>query len=402
MENETAVVPRYPFGKEHRLELEPEIAAIRAEGKLVRVEMPVGGEVWLATRYDDIRTVLADPRFSRALANEPGRPSLSSESLPAGSISALDAPDHTRVKRVAAGAFTARRIRDLADRTGEVTAGLLDDLRAAGGPADFIATVSRPLPRIMICEMLGVPAGERAYFERLLSDLRSWQAPLDALADRRSAIERFIGELIEEKRREPGDDLLSVYAEAAAQGRLSDDELLNLGVALLAGGTGTPTDFLTGAVYVLLTRPDKYRALCEDRTLIPAAVEELLRYIPIGTAGGKVRVATEDVELGGVTVRAGEAVLPAMGSGNHDERVFENPGELDFGRGKNPHLGFGHGAHHCVGAQLARLEMRVTIEALVERFPDLRLAVRPEELDWLTGEVVRGLRALPVTWGATE
>ncbi|MBC3840285.1 cytochrome P450 [Streptacidiphilus sp. 4-A2] len=293
-------------------------------------------------------------------------------------------------------------MRELAERTGEVVTGLLDGLQATGGPADFIATVSRPLPRIMICEMLGIPVEDRPRFEQLLSDLRSWQAPPDVLADPRSAIERFIADLIEEKRRNPGDDLLSVYAEAGAQGRLSDDELLNLGVAILAGGTGTPTDFLTGAVYVLLSHPDKYQALVADHELIPAAVEELLRFIPIGTAGGKVRVATEDVELGGVTVKAGESVLPAMGSGNRDELVFENPDQLDFGRERNPHLGLGHGAHHCVGAQLVRLEMKVTIEALVSRFPDLRIAVEPDELTWMTGQVVRGLETLPVTWGGTE
>jgi cytochrome P450 len=179
--------------------------------------------------------------------------------------------------------------------------------------------------------------------------------------------------------------------------RLSLAELTNLVVALLVGGKGSPSVFLTSAVYVLLTKPTQLDLLRREPDRIPAAVEELLRYIPIGVAGGFVRVSLEDVDVDGVLVRAGEAVVPAMISANHDAAIFAEPAVLDVTRQNNPHLGFGHGAHHCIGAPLARLQAQVALATLLRRFPDLRLADDAESY-WKEGVVVRGLNRLDVRW----
>jgi cytochrome P450 len=196
------------------------------------------------------------------------------------------------------------------------------------------------------------------------------------------------------------EDLLGAMVRARDENndRLSERELIELAAGLLAAGHETTVTQIPNFVYVLLTNPDRWAQLRDKPELVPAAVEELMRYVPLGTAAAFARYATEDVEVGGVLVRAGEPVLGSIGSANRDDRVFERPDEIDFAREHNPHIGFGHGPHHCVGAQLARLELQVAIGALIRRLPDLRLAVPEGDLPWKNGMLVRGLKELPVTW----
>jgi cytochrome P450 len=210
----------------------------------------------------------------------------------------------------------------------------------------------------------------------------------------------YMAELVAQKRRQPADDLLSAMARARdeQQDRLTEHELVQLAAGLLAAGQETTVTQIPNMIYVLLTEPDLWAQLCADDSLVPAAVEELLRYIPLGVAAAFPRYATEDVELGGVLVRAGEPVLAALHSANRDETVFADADRVDFHRQAASHIGFGHGAHHCLGAQLARMELQVALATLVRRLPGLRIAVPEPELQWKRGMLVRGLERLPVAW----
>ncbi|MDI5942023.1 cytochrome P450, partial [Micromonospora sp. DH15] len=209
----------------------------------------------------------------------------------------------------------------------------------------------------------------------------------------------YMGELIARRRDEPTDDLIGAMVRARdADDRLSEEEVVQLAAGLLAAGHETTVTQIPNFAYVLLQHPDEWARLRADRTLVPRAVEELMRFVPLGATAAFARYAKEDVEIGGVLVRAGEPVVVSIPSANRDETVFADADRLDLGREVNPHLGFGHGVHHCVGAQLARMELQVVLDTLLDRTPGLRLAVPEPELVWKSGLLVRGLTAMPVAW----
>lgn len=390
----------YPFHAPDRLNLDPLYARLRREEPVSRVRLPYGEPAWLATRYADVRTVLGDPRFSRAASVGRDEPRISPRQQDAG-ILAMDPPEHTRLRRLVARAFTARRVEQLRPRVTGIADELLDGMLAAGAPADFVAHVATPLPVRVICELLGVPFGDQDRF-------RTWSEAIvsttslspEQIGQHIDSLQAYMGELIAERRREPADDLLSAMVRARDDNadRLSEEEVVQLAAGLLAAGHETTVTQLPNFVYVLLNNPDVWDRLRADPTLVPSAVEELMRYIPLGVASSFARYATEDVEIGGVLVRAGEPVIGSISSANRDESVFAEPDRLDPARQVNPHLGFGHGVHHCIGAQLARMELQVTLHALLDRTPGLRIAVAESELTWKSGLLVRGLNMLPVTW----
>lgn len=278
---------------------------------------------------------------------------------------------------------------------------LLDEMIANGAPADIAESLAWPLPVRVICEMLGVPVADRNRFRR-------WVDVSLALGERTTPEEivaageelrRYMAGLIAQRRAQPTDDLLGALVVARdEQDKLSEEELLALSVTLLAAGHETTANQIGSHIYLLLSRPELWRSLVADPGLIPSAVEELLRFTPLGVSGGDVRVATVDVELAGGVVRAGEAVVANPASGNRDETVFDNPDEIDLARKHNPHIAFGYGVHHCLGAPLARLELQVVLGTLVRRLPGLRLAVPAEEVQWRTDRLVRGVTGLSVSW----
>ncbi|TDB90304.1 cytochrome P450, partial [Micromonospora fluostatini] len=310
-------------------------------------------------------------------------------------------PEHTRLRRLVAKAFTARRVEQLRTRTRATAHELVDGMLAAGPPADLVAHVATPLPIRVICDLLGVPVTDQDKFH-------TWsEAIVSTTSLSGEQVQRYLDNLfgymtglIEQRRREPADDLLTAMAQArdADADRLTEDEMVQLAGGLLAAGHETTVTQIPNFVYVLLTAEQGWARLRAEPGLVPSAVEELMRYVPLGATAGFARYALEDVELGGVLVRAGEPVLVSIASANRDETVFTDPDTLDLTRAVNPHLGFGHGAHHCVGAQLARMELQVVLETLLERAPGLRLAVPESELTWKSGLLVRGLTALPVSW----
>ncbi|MEU4565638.1 cytochrome P450 [Micromonospora sp. NPDC023956] len=390
----------YPFSPPDRLNLDPRYAELRRDEPLVRVRLPYGEPAWLATRYADVRLVLGDPRFSRAASVGRDEPRNVPEQRKSG-ILGMDPPEHTRLRRVVAKAFTARRVERLRAGTRRVAGELVDGMVAAGAPADLVTHLATPLPIRVICDLLGVPVTDQDRFHTWSEAIVSTTALSPEQA--REYVDNLFGYmagLVERRRTTPTDDLIGAMVRVRDSDgeRLGEDELVSLAAGLLAAGHETTVNQIPNLLYVLLTNPEQWARLCAEPGLVPSAVEELLRFVPLGATAAFPRYATEDVEVGGVLVRAGEPVVVSIHSANRDERVFTEPDQLDLARPVNPHVAFGHGVHHCVGAQLARMELQVVLETLVERTPGLRLAVPEPELTWKTGLLVRGLTSLPVNW----
>lgn len=397
---ETTTRPqRYPFSDPDRLNLDPRYAQLRRDEPLTRIRLPFGEPAWLATRHADVRTVLGDPRFSRAASVGRDEPRNSARQQDTG-ILAMDPPEHTRLRRLVAKAFTARRVEQLRPRTRAMADELVDGMLAAGPPADLVEHLATPLPIRVICDLLGVPVTDQDRFHTWSEAIVSTTSLTPEVAQQYiDNLFAYMGELIARRRREPTDDLLGAMVRARdADDRLAEDEVVQLAAGLLAAGHETTVTQIPNFVYVLLTHPDEWDRLRAEPALVPSAVEELMRFVPLGASSAFARYALEDVELGGVLVRAGEPVVVSISSANRDETVFAEPDRLDLTRQANPHLGFGHGVHHCIGAQLARMELQVVLETLVDRTPGLRLAVPEPELTWKSGLLVRGLVAMPVSW----
>ena len=399
----TCPYPHTDFAAE-RLDLDPRYAELRKNDPVTRVTMPYGGDAWLVTRYEDVKTVLADPRFSRAAAA--GRDIPRSLPLPDqqnASLLSLDPPEHSRLRRLVAGAFTVRRVRERRENIQRVVDELLDRMTGSGPTADLVAALAWPLPLTVICDVLGIPMDDQDRFREWIEQsvaLSAQDPELIKAAD--DALDAYLTRMIDERRKEGRDDLLGELVVARDEGdRLSEEELVTFGVNLLIAGQETTAGEIGNFVHTLLSRPEHWEALVADPSLVPAAVEELLRITPLEASVGGLgftRIATEDVELGGITIRAGDAVVAQNASANRDESVFDHPDELDFARPNTSHVTFGHGPHHCLGAPLARLELQVVLETLVRRLPGLRLAVPADAVEWTENRAVRGPRVLPVTW----
>jgi len=392
-----STLPPFPFPTPPSRDDVPDLARLRTEEPLVKVRLASGHEAWLVTRYEDCRTVMSDARFSRALTARPDAPSLTPAIQSPNMLTSMDPPAHTRVRGLVNKAFTYRAIERARPRVTEIVDGLLDGMAGQDPPVDLIPCLAEPLPRTVICELLGMPPGQREPLDRFMEYFGpdTEQPPAAVVA---GAIV-FLTEMIELKRQHPGSDLLSALVEAReGTDRLTQDELLMTTLLLFAAGQDTTRNQLSNSLVTLFRHPDQLELLRARPELVPAAVEELLRYTRI-TQAGLVRIATADVDIAGVTVRAGEAVVPLAYSANRDAAVFDRPDELDLTRpDAGAHMAFGHGTHFCVGSALAQMELQVAMGRLLARFPTLAPAVPLEELTWAPGQVLRTLTALPVTW----
>ncbi|MEV5447458.1 cytochrome P450, partial [Streptomyces sp. NPDC052644] len=388
-------IRKYPFSEVPGIDIDPTYGLLRSTEPLARVQLPYGEVCWLATRYEDVKTVLTDPRFSRAAAQGKDQPRLREEMTYEGIIG-LDPPDHTRLRKLAGKALTARRVNGIREDAQRIANEYVDDMIAKGSPGDLVEMFALPFPITVICELLGVPFEDRAQFRIWTEGLTSTSEQLMTYVEQ---LFGYMGNLVAQRREQPTDDLLGALVKARDEGdRLTEQELLSIaGVGLLLTGVETVSTHIPNFVYALLTKPELMAQLRADRSLVPAAVEELLRMIPLNPAAMFPRYAVEDVELGSGLVRAGEPVLVSLPGANRDPEVFDNPETFDFTREQNPHVAFGHGPHHCLGAALARMELQEALGALLRRLPGLRLAVPEEELRFKPGLVVRSLEALPVT-----
>ncbi|MCQ4209139.1 cytochrome P450 [Streptomyces longispororuber] len=390
----------YPFEQPPGLAQCPMYAHLREEDPVAQVRMPSGDRAFLLTRYEDVRTALSDPRFSRAATLEPGAPRLAAAPQNFKSLLNMDPPEHTRVRKLVSREFTARRVAALRPRIQEHTDALLDAMAELEQPVDLVPALAFQLPVTVICELLGVPFEDRddfAAWSRVF--LATTSVSKEEMLASQIALRTYLAELVAAKRENPGDDLLSALVSIHDEDgdRLQEEELIFLGISLLVAGHETTVNQIANSVVALLTHPEQLERLRKDPDLINSAVEELLRLHPPGNEA-LLRITLEDVELGDVTIPKGSAVLPSLSAANRDVRQYENPDSIDFDRPANPHFAFSHGTHYCIGSGLARAELQIAIGSLIERFPTLRLAVAEDELRRPEGMLVHGIASLPVTW----
>ncbi|MBO4206267.1 cytochrome P450 [Micromonospora echinofusca] len=393
-------VPRsYPFDPDGEAGTSPVYARYRREQPIVRVRMPYGEPAWLATRHADVKMVHSDPRFSRALAGERDQPR-AFPVMPDDNLQGMDPPEHGRLRRLAARVFTAHRVARMRPLIQQITDDLLDRMAQAGPPWDLVEDFAAPLTSGVIAELYGVPPAERPQFaEWAKAQTATTSMSPEQIEDHVGRLQQWVADMVTKRLREPDDDLVGVLVDGYRQApEISEHEVVTLARLMLAAGHDSVKYQLGHCAYLLLTHPAQLARLVADRTLISSAVEELLRYGKTDEAAVFARYATEDLELSGVPIRAGEPVIPSRISANHDERVFDDPDRLDIGRRHNPHLAFGFGPHHCPGANLARSELQIGLGGLVARFPTLRLAVPASELTWQNGGLARELVSLPVVW----
>jgi len=376
-------------------------AWLRESRPVAPVRMPGRGRVWFITRYADVWAALADPWLANDVHRWPGgarqRPSEAAGGVHAHLLNS-DPPVHTRLRHLVWKAFTPRRVARLRPRAEEIAAGLLDEMEAAGGVTDLLGAYARPLPGAVLCELLGVPEADRG---RISAAVAAYDKPGEADRVTRELAADLTG-LIAAKRAGPGDDLLSALAlvrddvgEDGSGDGLTDTEARSLAFQILMGGFGTTVNLIGNGTLALLSHPEELARLRADPSLLPAAVEELLRITnPLNHATD--RFTTQDMTVGGVVIPAGEWVFMATSSANRDPGRFPDPDRLDLSRDTSGHLAFGHGIHYCLGASLARLEAEVALGALLARFPGLSLAVPPEELRWRPVSLMHGLESLPV------
>ncbi len=378
----------------------PEIRTIGGGRPVFRAELPDGRVVWLVSGYENVRQVIIDQRFSRAMAVAPGQAQPGFEMFAAGSINGMDPPEHTRLRKLVASAFTARHAEALRPLVASIVNRLIDAMLDRPQPVDLVAGFSLPLPAQVICEMLGVPAADigqfHAWSDTVIGD---WQRDSDEIMAALVELYGYFGRLIEIKRAQPADDLISALIAARDDtDRLSEQELTVMCCTLLIGGHETTANQINLSLLLLFDHPGQVARLRADPGLIPGAVEEVLRYTRLGGLA-PARVTSEDVAIGGVTIPAGEQVIPLFATANRDPSVFADPDRFDVTRDAASHLSFGAGVHHCLGAQLARVELQEAFRGLIGRLPGLRLAVPANELEFKPGMAIHSLRELPVLWG---
>ncbi|MFE5586497.1 cytochrome P450 [Kitasatospora sp. NPDC056531] len=375
-----------------------EAARLRATCPLARVRMPMDATAWYATRYEDVRKLFADSRLIRPTINDwPSRPGQPADDGPRlVTIAELDGPRHAALRRALAEPFSARAVRHRLPRIRRLAEQLLRAFQEDGRPGDLVAGFTDPFPLLVLCDLVGVPFGDRDRFLPVLEEALS--AMVTSQEGRRvtDLLHEYVAGLITLKRNRPGDDVLTSLVRQCDDGVLGHDDVMAFGLSMLTVGFGISGFFLADTVHILLGRPDLWALLRDDRTMMPGAVEEFLRYMPVMN-GTVILLATEDVELHGQRIHKGEAVIPVPASANRDERIFADADRLDLSRTGSGHLAFGRGTHNCLGAHLARAELTVGLEALLDRFPRLHPA-EGQEPTWDDESVTKSPLTLPVSW----
>ncbi|WP_433434692.1 cytochrome P450 [Nonomuraea sp. CA-141351] len=388
-------LPTIPFERGSLLDVPEAYRDLRAEEGIAKVRTRMGDEVWLVTGYEDARSLFNDPRLGRSHPEPDKAARLSSSALlggPQGEV-ATEKAEHDRMRKLFMPSFSARRMKALRDHVGSLVDERLDHLAKLTPPADLHAELSFPLPVLVICQLLGVPYEDREYFGGVSSRMGD-MLDMEKSQGAREELSAYMAGLIERKRREPGEDVLSDLAN-----ELDDDgRIAALAGGLLFAGHETTVNRIDFGVLLLLANPGQRDLLTADPALAPGAVEEILRMV-VTSLHGLPRYAHEDIEIGGRTIRTGEAVVILTGVANRDERIYPDPDVFDIRRPQtNPHLSFGYGPRFCIGASLARVELEAVFSRLFQRFPTLGLAVPMEELPRSEGRIADGFARLPVTW----
>ncbi|MFF7970069.1 cytochrome P450 [Streptomyces sp. NPDC007905] len=368
---------------------------------LSRVTLFDGREVWMVTGHATARALLADPRLSTD-RTRPGFPTPTARFAAVRdrrvALLGVDDPVHHTQRRMMVPSFTLKRATALRPTIQRIVDGLLDAMIEKGPPAELVSAFALPVPSMVICGLLGVPYADHEFFEEQSRRLLRGPTAADT-QEARERLEAYLGDLIDSKARqeEPGDGVLDdLVHHRLRQGALDRAELLSLAVILLVAGHETTANMISLGTYTLLQHPDRLAELRADSALLPAAVEELMRMLSI--ADGLLRVALEDIEVAGTTIRAGEGVLFATSVINRDAAQYDDPDTLDFHRSARHHVAFGFGIHQCLGQNLARAELEIALGTLLRRLPGLRLAAPADDIPFKPGDTIQGMLELPVTW----
>ncbi|MDT0447994.1 cytochrome P450 [Streptomyces hesseae] len=382
------------------LDFDPFMAERLRDEPISRVKLPNGeGHAWFVTRYEDVKFVTSDPRFSRQAVL--GRPitRLAPHFIPLDeAVGFADPPEHTRLRKAVARSFTTRSLDRLRPGAQRAADELLDEMEQEGPPADLMEHLHGPLPLAVISDLMGVPQVDRRQMALWTNVILSAGYGREASERAKNGMAKYFTDLLAQRLAEPQEDLAGELADATAQGGLSTEEAVAIALLIQASAAHAVRNNSANMVYALLTHPEQTARLRAEPELLPQAIEELLRFIPHRSAVGLARIATEDVEVAGVTIKAGEVVHSSYLTANRDPEVFDRPDELDFDREHVPHLSFGHGPHFCLGSMLARLESEIILSSLLRRFPELRLAEPVEKVRWQRNALIRGPENLPVTW----
>ncbi|MBT2234253.1 cytochrome P450 [Nonomuraea sp. NEAU-A123] len=376
----------------------PELAEVREKEGITRVITSFGIEAWMVTRYADARAVLGDAeRFSSArqtFFQPPGASEEEIAALRAGNLLAFDPPEHSRLRRFLTPEFTIRRMRRLEPRIKDIVEQHLDAMEQAGSPVDLVQSFALPIPSLVICELLGVPYEDRGDFQRRTGRLLDVSLPMEERFKLQLESRAYMTELVTRIQADPGEELLGMLVREHGDD-LTTNELIGIGNLLLIAGHETTSNMLGLGTLALLRQPDQLDLLLKEPERIDAAVEELMRWLSILHAS-LARVCTTETEIAGQTIKPGEVVICSLPLANRDPAFMEEAEGLDITRGAPGHLAFGHGVHHCLGAPLARMEMRIAFPALFQRFPKLR-AVAPVA-DFRSFHLVYGVASLEVAW----
>lgn len=396
-------LPKYPIVEHVDLSMDPRYLELQHKGPF-KAQLPLGEPIWIATGYADVKTVYGDRRFGKAMGYGHDTPRMhgGAHGSDTSRLDNMDPPDHTRVRRLASAAFTPAQIRGMAAWIERMSAELLDDVAARGQGADFMELFAWKLPLQVLAGVLGLSDESIPTFKAWVDQLTGVDNTLEQRMEAYNNIRQHVRDLIAERRENATDDLLSRLVEARDDDdRLSEDELVNLSTTLFLGGFETTAAQLGSTVWTLMAHREHWQELLDDPALLPAALEELWRWVPSFRHGQPmIRWANEDVELsGGVVIPCGDPVLPEHMVANRDESVFVHGTEIDFHRKlPEPHLSLSWGPHRCMGAHLANLEVEITLRSLLERFPTLGLAVAPEDVKWSRDTFLRSAAELPLTW----
>lgn len=372
---------------------------LREARPLSRISLFDGRAVWVVTGHATARELLSDPRLS----SDRTRPAFPAPTERFAAVRnrrvallGLDDPEHHTQRRMLVPSFTLRRVATLRPRIQETVDRLLDRMADQGPPADLVNAFALPVPSMVICALLGVPYADHDFFEEKSRGLLRGPAAAD-IENARDELDAYFGSLIDRKQRDPGDGLLDeLIHEQLREGTVDREELISLATILLVAGHETTANMISLGTFTLLRHPEQLAELRAEPTLMPAAVEELLRFLSI--ADGLLRVATEDIEVAGQTIRADEGVIFSTSVINRDAHTYSEPDALDWHRSARQHMAFGFGIHQCLGQNLARAEMEIALPSLFDRFPGLRLAVPFDEIPFKPGDTIQGMLELPLTW----
>ncbi len=396
------ILPAFPPERENPLNPPPVYAELRSSAALGKARLWDGKEAWLITRYDDVRAVLGDPRFSSDIRLS-GYPTVSAAMKVARgnnrTFITMDPPEHTAQRRMLMGEFSIRRVEAFRPRVQQIVDRSIDRILSSPQPVDLVQALTLATPAAAICDLLGVPYEDHDFFQSQALILTSSSATLQQAQQANEELcEKYLRQLVRLKTEKPQDDILSrLVVNYVNTGELTETQVVSLARLLLIAGHETTANTTSMGVLLLLQRRDVWEELRQDRALIPKAIEEILRFLDV-THSGKRRVALEDITIAGQLIRAGDPVVVLSVAANRDEAAFPEAEKFDIHREARHQVSFGYGIHQCIGQPLARMEMQVMLESLLERLPNMRLAVPFDELEFKSDSLMYGLKALPVAW----